>query len=579
LARRRRLLTGAAALALCGAVAGPASAAFPGINGKIAFERNGQITVKDPGDLTGGVALTNTGNNSDPAWSPDGLKLAFTSDRGTGTLQIWTMNADGTGQTQLTFEAGDASEPAWSPDGTRIAYAVAGADSDVVVRDLTSGSRLVVAGGPADQDLPVFTADGSRVIFNDDSVGGLSIVGTTGADRRQFLSDAEQPDVSPDGSRIVVTRFDINRLRVVNADGSGGTALLETQPVRKPAWSPDGTKIIYHRFAGGSTNSLFTIPSGGGSEARESQVVSTDFSPDWQPIGAVPAITGFPQPIAPGAPGATLVVDGRGFAFRSVVRWNGVNRPTTWHSPSRLTAQLGAADVASPGNATVTVFTSPSGGGLSAPVTFTIPAPPPPPPRILLGATKLSRVKWVASRARGTVRVAGTLEAAGRVEVALLRARRALQRKGFRLPAGAFSRTITLGPRVVPGKLTLRVRGVGAGSTLVPATRTIRLPAPPEGVAEAAFISALQRGPAARTLRGKKRIFATFRLAVLPKGNRPLTTRWIPPGRSALGADGKPRRRTVTSFISSSGRLPTGVWRCELRARGTLVAVARVRLR
>jgi Tol biopolymer transport system component len=99
---RRRLLTGAAALALCGAVAGPASAAFPGINGKIAFERNGQITVKDPGDLTGGVALTNTGNNSDPAWSPDGLKLAFTSDRGTGTLQIWTMNADGTALRKLT---------------------------------------------------------------------------------------------------------------------------------------------------------------------------------------------------------------------------------------------------------------------------------------------------------------------------------------------------------------------------------------------------------------------------------------------------------------------------------------------
>jgi hypothetical protein len=66
---------------------------------------------------------------------------------------------------------------------------------------------------------------------------------------------------------------------------------------------------------------------------------------------------------------------------------------------------------------------------------------------------------------------------------------------------------------------------------------------------------------------------------VLPKGNRPLTTRWIPPGKSPLGADGKPRRRTVTSFISSGGKLPTGVWRCELRAGGKLVAVARVRLR
>lgn len=578
MARARRFLIGATAVALSGALAGPAVAAFPGLNGKIAFERNGQVFVKDPGDLNGGTPLTSGSTNTDPAWSADGLKIAFTSDR-SGSVQVWTMNPDGTNQAQLTFDSGDKAAPAWSPDGTRIAYGVGnGTDNDVVVRTL-AGGQLTVAGGPQDQDLPVFTADGTRVIFNDDSVGGLSIVGATGAGRAPFLSDAEQPDVSPDGSRIVVTRFDINRLRVVNADGSGGTPLIETQPIRRPAWSPDGTKVIYHRFVGSGVNSLFTVPSGGGSETRESQVASVDFAPDWQPIGASPVITGFPQGITAGSPSATLVVDGRGFAFRSVVRWNGADRPTKWVSPTRVTATLTAADVSKPGNATVNVFTSPSGGGLSSPATFTIPAPPPPPPRILLGTTKLSKVNWVASRAKGSVRVVGTLEAAGRVEVVLLRQRRVLQRTVFNLPAGAFSRSVTFGPRVVPGKLTLRMQGVGAASTFVAATKTITLPAPPEGVAETAFISAIQAGPAASTLRNKTRIFANFRLAVLPKGSRPLTTRWIPPGRSALAPDGKPRRKTVTSFISSSGRLPAGVWRCELRAGGTLVAVAKVRLR
>jgi hypothetical protein len=553
-------------------------AAFPGLNGVIAFERNGHIVVKAPGDLMGGEARTSTGTNTDPAWSPDGLRIAFVSDRN-GNADVWIMNANGSDQTQLTFESGATEAPAWSPDGTRIAYGVSnGTDDDVVVRTL-GGGQLTVAGGPADQDFPIFTPDGSRVIFNDDSVDGLSIVGGTGAGRAPFLSDAEQADFSPDGSRIAVVRTDIQRLQAVNADGSGGTPLLDNQPVRRPAWSPDGTRVIYHRFAGSGVNSLFTVPSGGGSEARESQVMSVDFSPDWQPVGAVPVITGFPQPLVAGAPGATLLVDGSGFAHRSVVRWNGADRPTTWVSPTRLTAQLTAADVATPGNASVTVFTSPSGGGLSAPATVTIPAPPPPPPRILLGTARFSKVKWVASRARGTLRVAGILEAAGRVEVALLRKRRVLQRQAFRLPAGAFTRTITLGPRVVPGKLTLRMQGAGAGSTLVPVTRTLTLPAPPEGVAEAAFISALQNGPPARTLRKKSRIFATFRFAALPKGNRGITTRWLPPGRSALAADGKPRRRVVTSFISSSGGLPTGLWRCELRVDGKVVAVAKVRLR
>lgn len=581
MARAGRVLTGAAVLALSGALAGPAVAAFPGVNGKIAFSRNGQITLKDFGDLTGGAALTNTGDNEDPAWSADGQKIAFTSDR-TGSVQVWTMNANGSNQVQFSFESGDTAAPAWSPDGTKITYGVSnGTDSDVVVRDVSGPSRLVVAGGTGDQKLPVFTGDGARVIFEDSSTGGLSSVGATGAGRAPFLSDAAQPDVSPDGTKILVRRTDIERLQVVNSDGSGGTPLLNGEPATRPVFSPDGTRIIFHRsgFAGPASH-LFTFPAGGAaSSTQELTPVTLDFSPDWQPIGAVPTITGFPQALVAGAPGATLTVDGRGFAFRSVLRWNGADRPTTWVSPGRLTARLTAADVARPGTATVTVFTSPSGGGLSAPATVTIPAPPPPPPRILLGASKLSKVKWVASRARGSVRVAGTLEAAGRVEVVLLLKRRVLQRTAFRLPAGAFARTVKFGPRVVPGKLTLRMQGVGAGSTLVPATQTITLPAPPEGVAEAAFISALQQGPAASSLRNKKRIFATFRLAVLPKGSRPLTTRWVPPGRSPLAADGKPRRKVVTSFISSSGRLPTGVWRCELRAGGKLVAIAKVRLR
>ena len=62
------------------------------------------------------------------------------------------------------------------------------------------------------------------MIFEDDASGGLSIVGATGAGRANFLSDAAQPDVSPDGTRILVRRTDIERLQVVNIDGSGGHA-------------------------------------------------------------------------------------------------------------------------------------------------------------------------------------------------------------------------------------------------------------------------------------------------------------------------------------------------------------------
>ena len=69
--------------------------------------------------------LTSVATNADPAWSPDGMRISFGSDReGGGKLDVFLMDADGGNQTQLTHfdvpdEAGDTS---WSGDGTKIAF-------------------------------------------------------------------------------------------------------------------------------------------------------------------------------------------------------------------------------------------------------------------------------------------------------------------------------------------------------------------------------------------------------------------------------------------------------------------------
>jgi len=90
----------------------------------------------------------------------------------------------------------------------------------------------------------------------------------------------------------------------------------------------------------------------------------------------VPALTSLaPSAAVAGGPGFTLTANGSGFVPSSVVRWNGAARTTTFVSPSQLTAQIAASDIASPGMATVTVFNPAPAGGVSGGQSFTIAVP------------------------------------------------------------------------------------------------------------------------------------------------------------------------------------------------------------
>ena len=82
----------------------------------------------------------------DPAWSPDGTRLVFTSNR-SGATRLWIMGADGTGARQLSPQglAGAEGAPAWSPDGTLIAFQQAGVGVGVIRPDGTGYRTFPVA--------------------------------------------------------------------------------------------------------------------------------------------------------------------------------------------------------------------------------------------------------------------------------------------------------------------------------------------------------------------------------------------------------------------------------------------------
>jgi len=72
--------------------------------------------------LGGGAgAQISTRGDSEPSWSPDGTRIAFTRLVGS-SLEVFVMKADGSGQRALTHGSPNHLDPAWSPDGKTIAY-------------------------------------------------------------------------------------------------------------------------------------------------------------------------------------------------------------------------------------------------------------------------------------------------------------------------------------------------------------------------------------------------------------------------------------------------------------------------
>ena len=563
--------------------ASPALAAFPGANGLIAFSRDGQIFVQTPGLPGTQQPLTSMGDNQDPVWSPDGTRIAFSSDRLGGIPHIFIQAVPGAEPASPTTSGPGETMPAWSPDGTRIAYQQGDSDPDVVVAGLLGSIALnpvPVAGGPGEQTVPTWAADGSRILFGEGD--NVSVVNANGSGRGPFAADARRPDVAPDGSRVVVVRDSDGQVTLLNGDGSGGVPLTINGGA-SPVFSPDGQRIVFSDLSGAMAGgyNLFTVGAAAGASIDQETFSSgNDFAPDWQPIGPVPLINQLSGPLVAGSPGATITVDGTGFVRRSVVRWNGSNRPTTFVNGGRLTAALTAADLAAAGTGQVTVFTSPLGGGQSAPSTATIVPPPPPGPKILVSSAKVS-VKWAQSRIRGTVKIKGTLERAGRIEIALLRNTRVVRKRTVKLPAGPFSTQLVLSGKLVPGPMKLRLREVGGAPSiagLVGDERSVTIAAPPEGVVSEALVSATSGGPAALTLRNKSKLFARFRFVALPRKGQ-LTTTWIAPsGQSKTNV--RPRTRIVGAEVAVKGgqRLPSGTWRCVLKAGKRVIAVAKIRL-
>ena len=246
---------------------------------------------------------------ADPAWSPDGLRIAFVaSTNQRGPASLFVAAADGSQLTRITDGADGLSPPHWSPDGSHIAFAQLEAGVFTVEPDGSNLVTLVAAdrGGEArttprslhfnehSQLRASWSPDGERIAFiAGPGWGEVHVVDADGGMPERITNlvpggvAVETIEWSPNGNKIVMTTSAFHLL-VINADGSGLSRYefpedASVREVGRPAWSPDGRRILFSSFYPdqGGEFTINVMDADGSSLTRLDPPNSTE----WQPLG------------------------------------------------------------------------------------------------------------------------------------------------------------------------------------------------------------------------------------------------------------------------------------------------------
>jgi Tol biopolymer transport system component len=252
--------------------------------------REWRIAIVDTASGASGYVVGNDHDAvRDLAWSPDGTRLAFTNDDGTGNLDIYVLDNIELANDDLGF-AGDIRRltidpatdefPAWTPDGAAILYDNAGAEplddsgfsptQEIWKVSADGGDPVRLTTNDAWDSMPDVAPDGTVVFARGD---GVWTMGLDGTDQRRLdkLSGGLNPRWSPDGSRLALLEYDPSEralipaelgrgtnyplLRVLVVDVASGeltnTGQRVPSDVNPASWTADGTGLLIYRYDDG----------------------------------------------------------------------------------------------------------------------------------------------------------------------------------------------------------------------------------------------------------------------------------------------------------------------------------------
>jgi len=195
-----------------------------------------------------------------PSWSPDGKRIIFVYGLpmlpDAGLWDIYTIDIDGSNQVKVTpgLDWDFYDDPSFSPNGNKIVYQK-GCNLFIMNSDGTGSTQLTY--GTLDEK-PEWSPDGKKIVFSSlrQSVQDIFTVNPAGTNLTNLTNNplhnfASDPTWSPDGSKIAFTSD--GGLWIMNSDGTDAHYIpfvreLDYSFVSDPDWSPDGGKITFHCF-------------------------------------------------------------------------------------------------------------------------------------------------------------------------------------------------------------------------------------------------------------------------------------------------------------------------------------------